>query len=229
MTIDSFVLAAAGVLGLIFGSFGTVAAYRIPKRESIVTGRSKCPHCGHTITAVENIPVLSYLLQRGRCRHCRAPISARYPLIEAGTGVLFALAAWKFVVSDYETTTTGDWILAAVYAGFLWVLVVLSMIDFEHKQLYDRIVFPALAASWLGLVIVSAVEGRVGRFSGTALYGVVLALGLLALALPWGGDPEDAAGAEPPPEGQAQAVGRSAREGARERRAMKLLQLLGIA
>jgi prepilin signal peptidase PulO-like enzyme (type II secretory pathway) len=89
----------AAVLGLVFGSFATAAAYRIPRRESLSKGRSKCPHCGTTIRAVENIPVFSYLFLRGRCRHCGQRISPRYPLIELATGALFAMAAWKFGLS----------------------------------------------------------------------------------------------------------------------------------
>ena len=86
----------AAILGLIFGSFATAAAYRIPRRESLAKGRSKCPHCGHEITALENVPVFSYTFPRGKCRHCGERISPRSPLTELGTGLLFALTAWKF-------------------------------------------------------------------------------------------------------------------------------------
>ncbi|MEO8322840.1 MAG: prepilin peptidase, partial [Actinomycetota bacterium] len=90
-------IALWAVLGLVFGSFGTVAAYRIPKRESLATpSRSYCPNCGTTIRAVENIPVVSFLMQRGKCRHCGARISPRYPLTELITAALFALSAWRF-------------------------------------------------------------------------------------------------------------------------------------
>ena len=96
----------AGVLGLIFGSFGTVAAYRIPRHETIVTGRSKCPQCGRQIKAIENIPVISYLALRGRCPGCGERISPRYPLTELVTGVLFALAVAEFGLTLTATGST---------------------------------------------------------------------------------------------------------------------------
>jgi leader peptidase (prepilin peptidase) / N-methyltransferase len=160
--LDTFVVAAAVAFGLTFGSFATVAAHRIPRRESIVGGRSRCPSCGHTITAVENIPVVSYLVLRGRCRHCRASISPRYPIIELATGVLFALAAYKFLVAP-GTYSAGDWLLASVYAAFFWTLVVLTVIDLDHKLLPNRIVYPTLVAGWLGLIAAALVGGDVDR------------------------------------------------------------------
>src|SRR6185295_5859206 len=82
---------AAAVAGLLVGSFLNVVAYRLPRRESLVHPRSRCPGCGTPIAPYDNIPVVSWLLLRGRCRHCGEPISARYPLVEATTGVLYAL------------------------------------------------------------------------------------------------------------------------------------------
>jgi leader peptidase (prepilin peptidase) / N-methyltransferase len=157
------VIGGAGVLGLIFGSFGTVAAYRIPQRESIVAGRSKCPHCGRTITAAENIPVISYLLQRGRCRGCGEPISVRYPLVELATAVLFGLAVWKFELS-------GE---AVLFAAFFWVLVVLTVIDLEHRLLPDRINYPALAIAWAGLIVLALIESRTDLLMDAALGAIV--------------------------------------------------------
>ena len=153
----------AFVLGLIFGSFGTVAAHRIPRRETIVTGRSKCPNCGRKIRAHENVPVVSYLILRGRCPGCGTKISLRYPLIELVTGVLFALAVVKF-----EVTVT-----AVVYAAFFWVLVVLTVIDLEHKLLPNRIVYPTFVVGWAGLVIAALVDGDTERLRSAALGAVV--------------------------------------------------------
>jgi leader peptidase (prepilin peptidase)/N-methyltransferase len=130
-----------------------------------VGGRSRCPHCDRTIRASENVPVLSYLLLRGRCRGCGTRISIRYPLIELATGALFALAAWKF-----ELTVT-----AAVYAAFFWVLVVLTVIDLEHKLLPNRVVYPAFAAGWAGLALAAAVDSDFDRLAdagvGALLFG----------------------------------------------------------
>lgn len=136
-----FEITFAAILGLIFGSFATVFAYRVPRRESL-GGRSKCPNCGTTIGAVDNIPVLSYILLRGKCRHCGEPISIRYPLIELASGILFALAAWKFGVS----------LTGLAYAGFFWVLLALTVIDLEFKLLPNRVVFPALYVGWTVLI-----------------------------------------------------------------------------
>ncbi len=154
-----------GILGLIFGSFGTVAAWRIPRRESIVTGRSHCPSCGATITALENIPVVSWLVLRGRCRHCGNPISVRYPLIELVTGILFALGAARF----------GRSVETFVFAAFFWVLVVLTVIDVDHKLLPNRVVYPSFVAGWAGLTAAALVDGEPGRLLdaavGSAIFG----------------------------------------------------------
>lgn len=157
------VIVGAGILGLIFGSFGTVAAYRIPERQSIASGRSRCPSCGQTITASENIPVVSYVLQRGRCRHCGEKISIRYPLIELATGVLFALAVWKFDV-------TGK---AALYAAFFWTLVVLSVIDLEHRLLPNRVVYPATVVGWIGLITIAIVDDETDLLLDAAIGALV--------------------------------------------------------
>jgi leader peptidase (prepilin peptidase) / N-methyltransferase len=166
------------LLGLIFGSFATAVAYRVPKRESIVTGRSKCPSCGTTITARENIPVISYVIQGGKCRHCGVHISARYPLIEIATGILFALAFWKFGVS----------LRAAIYAAFFWVLVVLTVIDLEHKLLPTRIIYPSLLTGWVLLVIDAVIRDDLDRLVDAAI-GMAIFSGFffaVAFAVPRG-------------------------------------------
>jgi leader peptidase (prepilin peptidase) / N-methyltransferase len=90
------IVVAAGLLGLVVGSFLNVVIHRVPLRRSVVWPASRCPDCGEPIRPRDNLPVLSYLLLRGRCRSCKALISARYPLVEALTGVLFAAAAYEF-------------------------------------------------------------------------------------------------------------------------------------
>jgi leader peptidase (prepilin peptidase)/N-methyltransferase len=102
------------------------------------TPRSRCPHCGHAITALENIPVLSFLMLRGKCSDCGTKISARYPIIESVTAILSVILAWHFGFS---------W---AALAGlfFTWALIALTMIDFDHQLLPDGITLPFL---WLGL------------------------------------------------------------------------------
>lgn len=160
-----FFITAAGVLGLIFGSFATAVAYRLPRDESISSGRSKCPSCGNTITAIQNIPLFSYVVLRGRCKHCGERISIRYPLIELATGLLFASAAWKFALSAE----------AVIYSGFFWALVVLTVIDLEYKLLPNKIVFPTFIAGWIALVIAALAGGEPSRLIdgaiGAAIFG----------------------------------------------------------
>ena len=165
MTWDAYLVVVAGLLGLIFGSFATVVAYRVPRGESIVTGRSHCPSCGKQIAWFENIPLFGYLVLRGKCRHCGAPISPRYPLIEGACGVLFAALVWRFGVS-FEV---------AIYAAFFWTLVVLTVIDLEYKLLPNKIVIPAFVVGWVALAAVAAVEGDLSRLIdagvGAAVFG----------------------------------------------------------
>lgn len=110
------------------------------ERFNLATPRSRCPHCGHAITALENIPILSYLVLRGRCSSCGAGISARYPLIEAATAALSMAVAWQFGFA---------WETAAALV-LTWALIALSVIDFDHHLLPDGITLPLL---WFGLVL----------------------------------------------------------------------------
>lgn len=159
---DSVTLTAmTALLGLFVGSFLNVVIHRLPKmmelewqaqaaelrgealaereRFNLATPRSRCPHCGHQITAVENIPVVSFLLLRGRCRHCKAPIGIRYPVIEVLTGLLSAFAAWRF---GYGIALLGA-------LAFLWTMVALTFIDLDTQLLPDNLTLPLL---WLGLL-----------------------------------------------------------------------------
>jgi len=118
---------------LALGSFLNVVAHRVPARRSLVRPRSSCGSCGHEIAARDNVPILSYLLLRGRCRHCSSPISPLYPLVEAAT----ALLAIACVVAFGLTAE------AALAFGFCAVLVTLSVIDLQHRIVPNRIVLPA--------------------------------------------------------------------------------------
>ncbi|MFO1390184.1 MAG: A24 family peptidase [Cellvibrio sp.] len=160
---------SAGILGLLVGSFLNVVIYRLPKmmeREwraqcveflgadkikddsltkpsaekfNLVTPNSTCPSCGHKIKPWENIPVISYVFLRGKCSACKTSISLRYPIIEAITGILSAIAIYTF-----GPNTTG---LAGLL--FTWCLIALTMIDFDTQLLPDSITLPLL---WLGLI-----------------------------------------------------------------------------
>jgi leader peptidase (prepilin peptidase) / N-methyltransferase len=153
---------AALVLGLLIGSFLNVVIYRIPKmmqRESdnyvanelgkelphtdsfnLMVPRSRCSHCGHQITALENIPVISWLVLRGKCSACKAPISARYPAIELLTGLLSGVMVWTF----------GSGWMGLATLVFLWLLVAMTFIDYDTQLLPDDLTYPLL---WLGLLL----------------------------------------------------------------------------
>jgi leader peptidase (prepilin peptidase) / N-methyltransferase len=116
------------------------AAKNPPPKYNLVVPRSACPACGHKITALENIPVVSYLVLGGKCSACKTPISIRYPIIEALTGLLTGFIAWKFGVS----------VAAAAAIGFTWALLALTFIDADTTLLPDDITLPLL---WAGLLV----------------------------------------------------------------------------
>lgn len=129
----------ASLFGLLVGSFLNVVVHRLPRGTSIVFPRSSCTFCGGAVSARDNVPVLSYLLLRGKCRRCAAPISIRYPLVELVTGVLFALCAWRF---GYSLETV-------VSILFCCLLLSLALIDFDHFLLPDRLTLPGIVAGLL--------------------------------------------------------------------------------
>jgi leader peptidase (prepilin peptidase)/N-methyltransferase len=154
--------ACVAIIGLVIGSFLNVVIHRLPvmidrelhlecaglagahieppaPRYSLVRPRSACPGCGAPITALQNIPVVSWLWLRGRCANCQQPISPRYPVVELVTAVLSALVAWRFGF----TAHTAAVLLAT------WILIALFVIDIEHQLLPDRLTLPLL---WLGLL-----------------------------------------------------------------------------
>ncbi len=183
------------VLGLLVGSFLNVVIYRLPEmlqrnwrgqcaellggedaspqeRFDLIVPRSRCPTCGHQIAATENIPVVSYLLLRGKCSACGTGIPVRYPLVELGTGILSAMVAWRLGPS-----------MACVFGLlFTWALVALSGIDLDKKLLPDAITLPLL---WLGLLVnLGGVQGESGpAFANIADAVTGAAAGYLSLWL----------------------------------------------
>ncbi|MCR4315685.1 MAG: prepilin peptidase [Planctomycetes bacterium] len=137
-------IVSAAALGLLVGSFANVCIYRLPRQcMSIVAPRSMCLECKSTIRWYDNIPVLSYVLLKGKCRKCAAKISARYPLVEAITGALFFLIAWKFLVTE-DGHFTPKFGIFAVYAIFASALVIASFIDVSLSILPDEITMGGL-------------------------------------------------------------------------------------
>ena len=160
----------AGVLGAIIGSFLNVVAYRVPRGESVVWPGSHCPNCGQDIAAFDNVPVLAYLWLRGRCRSCRVSISARYPLVEFVTGLLFAGIAARYGLS----AMTPVWML------FTAGLIAAALIDFDHRIIPDEI---SLGGLLLALVLVPGAHALSGGSFSAELArsaaGAVLGAGLL--------------------------------------------------
>jgi len=162
MTEPVFAIASAFIIGLCIGSFVNVVIHRLPKMlergwmsqcaemrgevppelpaYNLVVPRSACPSCGQQITALQNIPIVSWLVLGGKCASCKSPISARYPVVEIMGGLLAALAVWRF-----GATAQG---VAA--CGLLWTLLALTMIDFDTQLLPDVLTLPLL---WAGLIV----------------------------------------------------------------------------
>jgi leader peptidase (prepilin peptidase) / N-methyltransferase len=140
----------AFVLGALFGSFANVCILRIPKKESIVRPGSHCTSCGAPVAWYDNLPIVSWLWLRGRCRRCGAGFSARYLLVEAMTGLLF-LAEYHLCVAVLEPADVLPHRLArfAIYALFTVIMVILTFIDLDHKLVPDRITYPAIPVFFL--------------------------------------------------------------------------------
>jgi leader peptidase (prepilin peptidase)/N-methyltransferase len=158
--------------GLVIGSFMTVAVHRLPRGESLVAPRSRCPSCGAPIEPRDNVPVVSWLVLRGRCRRCGAPISAEYPLLELATAGLVVLAAIRH---------PGPW-RAGIVAGLLAMMPGIALIDIRHRIIPNRLTYPALlffpiaiVAGWLAGASVDPLAGVVGlALFGGALFVVAV-------------------------------------------------------
>jgi leader peptidase (prepilin peptidase)/N-methyltransferase len=142
-------VAAAAVFGAIWGSFFNVCIERIPAGQSIVRPGSRCSACGTPVRAVDNVPILSYLWLRGRCRACGAAFSARHPLVEALGALLAAALWWRFVAADPDGVVAIRVARFAYYFAFTGVLVVLSFIDLATLLLPDAITLPSIAVFFL--------------------------------------------------------------------------------
>jgi leader peptidase (prepilin peptidase) / N-methyltransferase len=165
--------AFAGVLGVIVGSFLNVVTYRLPRRESLISPASHCPRCGTPVKPYDNIPILSWLLLRGRCRTCAEPISPRYPLVEALTAALCIGAVLA------HRTASG----IALSIALILIVVPAALIDLEHRIIPNRL---TLLGAVLAIVLGTALDpaGEPERLiAGAAAAGFLL---LAALAYPGG-------------------------------------------
>ena len=162
--------ATAFLIGLVVGSFANVCIFRLPRGQSVVSPPSRCPGCGTRIEARDNVPVLGWLLLRGRCRSCRAPISWRYPAVEAANGLLWlALAALL-------GPRPGTFVAMALVTA----LLVLSLIDLDHQILPDVITLPGIAAGLAASLVPGSGLTPLGALSAAA--GGFLAFAAVAKA-----------------------------------------------
>ena len=162
---------ACFVLGALVGSFLNVVIWRVPRGESVVHPPSACPACGQPIRPRDNLPVLGWLLLRGRCRDCKAPISPRYPLVEAGTGMLFALLALEL---GWDPVLPAYLYLAAVG-------IALALIDIDVKRLPDVLTLPSyvVGAVLLGIAAVAGDDLHAflrSLLGGAAMFSIYFAL-----------------------------------------------------
>jgi leader peptidase (prepilin peptidase)/N-methyltransferase len=161
-----FLIVCSAVFGVIVGSFLNVVIWRVPRDESIRYPASHCPSCGEAVRPRDNVPILGWLILRGRCRDCQEPISRRYPLVEGLTGVLFAVTAWHFGVS---------WALPA-YLYLVSIGVALALIDLDVKRLPDKIVLPSYGVAVVLLAVASIGTHDLGALLRAAIGGVALFL-----------------------------------------------------
>ena len=163
----------AGLFGLAFGSFMNVVAYRVPLGRSVVNPPSACPACDSPIRPRDNLPVVSWFLLRGKCRDCGEPISARYPVVEAFTGLLFVVTVLIIGVA---------WVLPA-YLWFAAVTIVLILTDLDHKRIPNRILYPGTVVGLVLLAGGALLDGGADDLGRGAMGGVFYFSGLFVLAL----------------------------------------------
>jgi leader peptidase (prepilin peptidase)/N-methyltransferase len=154
----------AGIVGAVVGSFLNVVIHRLPRGESLVHPRSRCPSCGTQIAEYDNVPIVSWLVLRGRCRHCGAPISPRYPLVELLTALTFAAVV---LVRGFDN----DLILEL---PFVAALIALAGIDFDHKLLPNKIVYPLAAYGLIATLLVDRDDLVENLVSGAGAFAFLL-------------------------------------------------------
>lgn len=159
----AFFLIALGAFGLVFGSFANVLIWRVPRGGSVVSPPSHCPRCGHDIRWHDNVPLLSWLVLRGRCRDCGIPIPVRYPLVELTSGLLWVLAGWNWGLS-WKTPLA---------ITFFYLLLVLTAIDFDTRRLPTPIVSGIAIAGLLAAAIAQITAADMGPLVGTSVTGLM--------------------------------------------------------
>jgi len=166
-------VAAAGLFGAVIGSFLNVVAHRVPLGESLVSPGSRCPECEAPVKPYDNIPVVSWLVLRGRCRSCGAPISPRYPLVELATALVFAAVV---AVRGFDD----DLVLEL---PFVTALIALAAIDYDHKLLPNKIVYPLAVYGVIATLLVDQDDIVENLIAGAGAFAFLL---LAVLAYPRG-------------------------------------------
>jgi leader peptidase (prepilin peptidase)/N-methyltransferase len=154
-----------GLFGAVIGSFLNVVAHRVPLGESVASPGSRCPECGAPVKPYDNVPVVSWLLLRGRCRNCGAPISPRYPLVELATALVFAAVV---AVRGFDD----DLVLEL---PFVAALIALAAIDLDHKLLPNKIVYPLAAYGAIAALIVDSDDLVENLIAGAGAFAFLLA------------------------------------------------------
>ncbi|GAA3731575.1 A24 family peptidase [Leifsonia bigeumensis] len=192
---DSLAIIGVGVFGLLIGSFLNVVVYRVPAKRSIVSPPSSCPRCGAAIRWYDNFPVVSWLVLRGRCRDCHAPISVRYPLVEFGTGVFFAIVTAWFLLTQLPdepwsgvAATFASGLALVAYLYLAAITVALALIDLDTRTLPNRIVLPGYLVGAVLLGVSGLLAGDLTALLGAAIGAAALFTFyfLLVLAYPRG-------------------------------------------
>ncbi|WP_308467468.1 prepilin peptidase [Rathayibacter soli] len=196
-------IVVCGVFGLLIGSFLNVVAYRVPAGVSIVSPPSACPNCGRAIRPWDNVPVLSWLVLRGKCRDCAEPISKRYPLVELGTGVGFvAVTVWWWVevsragvsrrllapLAGSSTSVVASVLVLVAFLYLAAISVVLGLIDIDVHKLPNRIVLPSYLVVVVLFTAAAALSGDWGALArvGIGLAALWALYAILAIVYPGG-------------------------------------------
>lgn len=183
------VAAFGGALGLLVGSFLNVVVYRVPNGMSVVSPPSACPQCGAGIKPYDNVPVASWLALRGRCRNCRAAISPRYPLVELGTAVFFAVVTlWFLVIGLPAASSITDLIVLVAFLYLAAVSIALALIDLDSHRLPNAIVLPSylVGAVLLGSAALAGGDYEALLRGAIGMAVLWVAYLLMALAYPGG-------------------------------------------
>jgi leader peptidase (prepilin peptidase)/N-methyltransferase len=169
------------VFGSAVGSFLNVVIHRVPAGRSVITPGSACGACGHEIRWYDNVPILSWLILRGKCRDCSAPISVRYPLIELAGAVFFGAVAWRFLPALGTTSeVVVDWIALAAFQFLAAASIALAAIDLETRRLPNAIVAPTALVGLAALFATALLTGQwmplLGAALGALAYGAFYAI-----------------------------------------------------